>query len=121
MVNLNKKLFAFNPLLNAVGNQMRIRRAGGLEAVINVMNTNIDRPVLCLHGCGIIFHFTETIGKYKISPVIDNNLHVAGQEDVRNAGGISTVIRAMNIHINDTDVCKHGCRALEGLLENNRK
>ena len=100
---------------------MRIRRAGGLEAVINAMNANIDHPVSCLYGCGIIFHFTETIGKYKISPVIDNNLHVDGQEEVRNAGGISTVIRAMNMHINDSDVCKYGSRALAGLSKNNRK
>ena len=36
-------------------------------------------------------------------------------------GGLELVIKVLNMHINDSDVCKYGSRALVGLLKNNRK
>ena len=37
------------------------------------------------------------------------------------AGGIETVVKAINIHINNTSVCKWGCCALKNMTANNGK
>ena len=35
------------------------------------------------------------------------------------AGGIDAVVNAINTHINNADVCKHGCGALGIMTVNN--
>ena len=36
------------------------------------------------------------------------------------AGGVEAVVKAINIHIDNVDVCEHGCCALRNMT-NNRK
>ena len=37
------------------------------------------------------------------------------------AGGIEIVVKALNTHINNADVCFHGCAALMNMIFNNGK
>ena len=37
------------------------------------------------------------------------------------AGGIEAVVRAINTHINNVDVCKQGCSALWNMTANDKK
>ena len=37
------------------------------------------------------------------------------------AGGIETVVKAINTHINNAEVCYHGCDALWNMATNNGK
>ena len=37
------------------------------------------------------------------------------------AGGIEAVMKAINTHINNADVCKNGCGALRNMTANNGK
>ena len=36
------------------------------------------------------------------------------------AGGIEVVVKAMNTHINNADVCENGCRALCNIILNGK-
>ena len=36
------------------------------------------------------------------------------------AGGVEAVIRAINTHINNTDVCENGCSALWNIINNGK-
>ena len=40
---------------------------------------------------------------------------------VGTAGGIDAVVKAINTHINNADVCKSGCDALRNMAFNNGK
>ena len=46
----------------------------------------------------------------------DENAAAAGE-----AGGIETVVKAMNTHINNPDMCENGCGALNNMTANNGK
>ena len=37
------------------------------------------------------------------------------------AGGIETIVKTINVHIKNTDVCKYGCWALVKITESNSK
>ena len=37
------------------------------------------------------------------------------------AGGIETIVKAINTHINNHDVCKQGCGALSSMTKDNGK
>lgn len=49
------------------------------------------------------------------------NLTEENQVALREAGGIETVIRAINEHIRDDKVCLYACVALGSMIEDNRK
>ena len=52
----------------------------------------------------------------KLNSKKDENQVRAGE-----TGGIETVVKAINIHINNVDVCKKGCGALMNMTINNGK
>ena len=37
------------------------------------------------------------------------------------AGGIEAVVKAVNTHIENPNVCENGCQALSNMIENNGK
>ena len=97
-----------------------IGAAGGIDVVIKAINKYIHYPLLCKQGCSALCDATTTIGKpfntkdRKI--FLDINRVIAGT-----TGGIDAIIRALNTHINDSDVCENGCGALWNVVLGNSK
>lgn len=54
--------------------------------------------------------------KTNINEIIDDNRVKAGK-----CGAIEMIVSAMKTHINNVDVCKHGCLALWNTVANNGK
>ena len=106
----------------AAENQVKAGAAGGIEAVVKAINTHINNADVCENGCSALCNITANNGK-----TVTNNKHINKMEIDENqvkagiTGGIEAVVKAINIHINDANVCEQGCVALMYITANNSK
>ena len=76
---------------------------------------------MCYVGCGALFNMTLFNGKILASQYNKNEWIAENRVMAGEAGGIETVVKAINIHINNVDVCGYGCSALWNMTVDNGK
>ena len=102
-------------------NKVKAGAAGGIEAVVKAINKHINNADVCEQGCGALFYMTvngknNTNKTHNESEWTDENEVKAGA-----AGGIEAVVKAINTHIDNADVCQFGCGALRNMTVYNGK
>ena len=105
-------------------NRVKAGAAGGIEVVIDAINTHINNADLCKAGCWAFNSMTVNNGKNtdkansKINEIkwTDENKVKAGA-----VGGIEAAVKAINTHISNAGVCEQGCGALLNMTANNGK
>ena len=89
---------------------------------MKAINTHIDNADVCENGCWALRNMTFNNGKTanknskSTNEMLDENQVNAGT-----VGGIEAVVKAVNTHIDNADVCEQGCGALWNMTCNNGK
>ena len=81
---------------------MRAGAAGGIEAIVKVINTHIKNPIVCESGC--------------IALWIISDANTSLQKEVCEKGGLAAFLKALREHTNNADVSKMCCDAIETVL-----
>ena len=100
---------------------MKAGVAGGIETAVKAINTHVYNAGVCYRGCGALWNMTvngKALTKTHTHKIIitDENRVKAGA-----VGGIETVVNVIYTHINNADVCKHGCSTLLIMVIDNGK
>ena len=103
--------------------QKKAGAAGGIEVVVKAINTHIDDVDVCYNGCGALMNMTSNNGKTLIKTQHNKQMKWADENRVeaRTAGGIEVIVKALNTHIGNANVCEKGCAALLCMIYDNSK
>ena len=88
---------------------------------MKAINTHTNNADVCCQGCGALMSMTASNGKNidktskQIKQTSENKVKAGA------AGGIEAMIKVINTHINNADVCENGCGALYNITANNGK
>ena len=99
---------------------MKVGTAGGIEAFVKAINAHINNPSVCHAGCTALLNMAIN-GKIQAEQQNTMKRTAESQVKVGAAGGIEAVVKAINTHINNADVCKMGCGTLGSMGFNNGK
>ena len=90
--------------------------------IVKAMNTHINNAKICENGCEVLWSIAYNNSKsifstkYPIYPLYkqpDDNRAIAGQ-----ARAIEAIVKAMNTHADNADVCIRGFEALRNITIN---
>ena len=101
---------------------MKAGAAGGIEVVVNAISTHIRNSSVCEDGCYALLNMTANNGKNTDKTTNNNINEITAENQVKAgaAGGIEVVVKAINTHINNAEVCNTGCGALRSMTENGK-
>ena len=97
---------------------MRAGTAGGIEAVLKAIDAHMDRVDLCRQGCAVLYSLTINNCKNNMIVVVanlkvDKNI-INVEERV-----IETLMRVINTHVDNVEMCSYGCWILANISEAN--
>ena len=101
-------------------NQARAGAANAIETMIKLINSHINNPSLCELGLIALWNMTFNSKHnhvfFAISFVVKiSTTSAESQSRAVEAGGIETILKAIDTHITNSDVCEQGCGALWNL------
>lgn len=101
-------------------NKIRAGKIGAIAIVVKAMNTHIDNTDLILQGCNTLINTTVN-GKmtyilFRLKLIfIEENILAAGK-----ARAIETIVKAINKHANNANICESAYRVLLNLVINGK-
>ena len=100
--------------------------AGGIDVIVRAVDAHINDENLCFVGCAALSTMSLN-GKGIVSSTTKNSndepcdFIAEGQMKAVTVGGIEAVIKAINSHVHNPDVCENGCYALYNMIFDNGK
>lgn len=93
---------------------------GGIEAMLKVMNAHINIYILCKYVCVTLLFMmnADSCNSKIIIYMINTEKYKIGDKTlIREAGGIETMTKAMNIHINNLEMCLYCCNVIKNMVQ----
>ena len=89
---------------------------------MKAINTHIDNVDVCENGCDSLWNMTANNGNYS-DKVCQKQIKwtAENKEAAGEAGAIEAVVKAINTHIDNADVCENGCGALKNMTVNGKR
>ena len=86
---------------------MKAGTAGGIEAVVKAINAHIKNADVCEKGCCALLNITFNNRKNTAQIETKQKMKQIAENKVRagTAGGIETIVKAINTHIDNAEVC----------------
>ena len=75
----------------------------------------MDNSDSCKKGCNTLWDLTDNNRK-SVSLEVKKQITVENKVKAGAAGGIEAVVKAINTHIDNSDVCEKGCGALWNMV-----
>ena len=105
-------------------NKKRAGEAGAIEAVVNAINNHPNNIKLCKNGCYALYNLLSKGNKHKnYQCIAQTKSHHIGYNNVRagETGVIRALLKAIDKHTKDVNLCKNGGNAIYFVIENGTK
>lgn len=116
--NNGKLLVCISKLTNTIDeNNVKVVSSGGIETAVRIINIYLDDRDICEDALKLFLVITPSYTKNDGA----NKIIVEHQVKAGKEGGIETIVKVMNVHVDCPLICEWGCRTLLNMITNNGK